>query len=129
MRCLHRSLSAAFLTVTLATLPVATPAVADDDWTVLMMAPDGSWGAATNFSVNRAIATAITNCKAAYQREIGCGAIITTIRAGWSLWEFGVAAKIFWWPKRRWLMRNRPLAIARWSYGGTTCATCRHAGA
>ena len=84
MRCLHRSLSAAFLTVTLATLPVATPAVADDDWTVLMMAPDGSWGAATNFSVNRAIATAITNCKAAYQREIGCGAIITTIRAGWS---------------------------------------------
>ncbi len=85
MRCLHRSLSAAFLTVTLATLPVATPAVADDDWTVLMMAPDGSWGAATNFSVNRAIATAITNCKAAYQREIGCGAIITTIRAGWSL--------------------------------------------
>jgi len=49
------------------------------------MAPDGSWGTATSSSINEAIATAIVNCKIAYQREIGCGGVSTTIRAGWSL--------------------------------------------
>jgi hypothetical protein len=63
---------------------VATPAVADDDWTVLTMAPDGSWGAATSFSINRAIAFAIANCKIAYQRDIGSGAFFTSIQAGYA---------------------------------------------
>ena len=85
MRRLDLALGTASLAVTLATLPVATPAVAADDWTVLTMAPDGSWGTATSFSINEAIAAAIVNCKIAYQHEIGCGAVSTTIRAGWSL--------------------------------------------
>jgi len=84
MRRLHFALSVASLAVTLATSSVATPAVADDDWTVLTMAPDGLWGAATCFSINRAIAFAIANCKIAYQREIGCGAFFTSIQAGYT---------------------------------------------
>jgi hypothetical protein len=57
----------------------------DSDWTVLTMAPDGSWGVAIEPEVNRAIAVAIARCKAMYKKEIGCGAQFTTIRAGWSL--------------------------------------------
>ena len=58
---------------------------ASDDWTVLTMAPDGSWGAATSYPIDQAIAAAIANCRIAYQREIGCGAIFTSIQLGWSL--------------------------------------------
>ena len=85
MRRLHFALGMTPLAITLASSLVATPAVADDDWTVLTMAPDGSWGAATNPTINRAIASAIANCKIEYQREIGCGAYFTSIQAGWSL--------------------------------------------
>ena len=81
MRRLHFTLSATFIATSL----VATPAIADDDWTVLTMAPNGAWGAATSFSINRAIAGAIANCKLEYQREIGCGGMLTSIQAGWSL--------------------------------------------
>ena len=48
MRCLHFTLCVTALAATLATPLTATPAVADDQWTVLTMAPDGSWGAATS---------------------------------------------------------------------------------
>ena len=85
MRRLHFALNVICLALTLATPPMATPAVANDDWTVLTMAPDGSWGAATSFSINRAIAFAIANCKIDHQREIGCGAAFTSIQGGWSL--------------------------------------------
>ena len=85
MRGTHRLLRTVFLAFTIAAPLAATPAVADENWTVLTMAPDGSWGTATSALVNRAIATAIANCRAAHQREIGCGARSTTIQAGWSL--------------------------------------------
>jgi len=84
MRCLHFALGVISLAAALATSPVAAQTLADDDWTVLTMAPDGSWGAATG-PINRAIAFAIANCKIAYQRKIGCGAAFTSIRTGWSL--------------------------------------------
>ena len=42
MRRLRFALSMTALAATLATSVVATPADADDDWTVLTMAPDGS---------------------------------------------------------------------------------------
>ncbi|MPZ56693.1 MAG: hypothetical protein GEU91_09405 [Rhizobiales bacterium] len=61
----------------------------DDDWrndvTVLAIAPDGTWGAATEPSMGRAIKNAIDHCKSKYQRKIGCGHRFTTIRGGWSL--------------------------------------------
>jgi hypothetical protein len=53
--------------------------------TALTMAPDGSWGAATDASVGAAIAAAIAACRKMYQRDIGCGAHFTVMRAGWSL--------------------------------------------
>jgi hypothetical protein len=65
------------------------PVGSDEDWmhhvTVLTIAPDGTWGVATDAFINRAIAGAIADCKRKYQREIGCGHRFTTIRAGWSL--------------------------------------------
>ena len=66
-----------------------TSAATDDDWqkdvTVLTIAPDGTWGAATEGSTGRAITNAIGDCKSRYQREIGCGYQQTSVRAGWSL--------------------------------------------
>ena len=54
------------------------------DFTVLTMF-DEAWGAATDPEINRAIARAIANCKAMSGPELGCGAYLTSIRAGWSL--------------------------------------------
>jgi hypothetical protein len=81
MRRLHFALGVTSLAASL----VTTPTAANDDWTVLTMAPDGSWGAATSSSINRAVAAAIANCKMEYQRKLGCGAFYTSIQAGWSL--------------------------------------------
>lgn len=55
------------------------------DFTVLTVAPDGAWGAATNPQVNRAIHLAIRNCKIMSGAKLGCGAYLTTVRGGWSL--------------------------------------------
>src|SRR5262245_39683246 len=74
------------------TLAIAAPcsAIAQPEFetaptTVLTIAPNGSWGAATDDSIGRAIAAAIARCNGRHQRAIGCGATYTTIRAGWSL--------------------------------------------
>jgi hypothetical protein len=61
------------------------PIVLGDYVTVLTLSRDGSWGTATDTSVSRAIAFAIRDCKAMSQRVLGCGAMFTTVRAGWSL--------------------------------------------
>jgi hypothetical protein len=53
--------------------------------TVLTLAGDGAWGTATEASTGRAIAFAIRDCKAMSQRPLGCGAMFTTIHAGWSV--------------------------------------------
>jgi hypothetical protein len=54
------------------------------DVTVLVIAPDGTWGTATEPSVHQASAKAIANCKSKYRHDIGCGYRSTSIRAGWS---------------------------------------------
>jgi hypothetical protein len=56
-----------------------------DDWTVVTMAPDGSWGSATEPSIGQALAKAIGNCKAMSGKEIGCGALFRAIQGGWVL--------------------------------------------
>ena len=55
------------------------------DVTVLVIAPDGTWGTATELTAGEALAKAIANCKSKYRHEIGCGYRSTFIRAGWSL--------------------------------------------
>jgi hypothetical protein len=62
-----------------------TTDTSEPDWTVLTMAPDGSWGVATEVDSGRAIARAIANCKKMSKKEIGCGASLAATRAGWSL--------------------------------------------
>lgn len=54
-------------------------------WTALAVTPDGSWGAATESDTGKAISNAIANCKKKYLKEIGCGAVIKMVRAGWIL--------------------------------------------
>ena len=69
--------------------PRAQPVAVDSEWmldhTALTLAPDGRWGAATERYVNQAIAGAVANCKAKSAAQLGCGAHLATIRAGWSL--------------------------------------------
>jgi hypothetical protein len=69
--------------------PRAQPQAADTEWmldyTALTLAPDDRWGTATDAYLNQAIAGAIANCKAMSGAQLGCGAYLVTIRAGWSL--------------------------------------------
>jgi len=53
--------------------------------TALVMAPDGSWGAATGDSIGVATAAAMAHCKRMYRKAVGCGAYSTAIQGGWSL--------------------------------------------
>lgn len=53
--------------------------------TVVALAPDGSWGVATEPYANNAIADAIASCKIKYRKEIGCGYMQVAVFAGWSL--------------------------------------------
>ncbi|MEJ0077206.1 MAG: hypothetical protein WDO17_17550 [Alphaproteobacteria bacterium] len=55
------------------------------EWTVLTMAPDGSWGVATDLFINRAIADAIRMCRGMSGAQLGCGAVLVSVQAGWSL--------------------------------------------
>jgi hypothetical protein len=54
-------------------------------WTALTVAPNGSWGAATEPDSGNAISNAIADCKRRYHKKIGCGAVTTMTRAGWIL--------------------------------------------
>lgn len=61
----------------------------ENDWqkdvTVLTIAPDGTWGAATAPSINDAIAHAIGDCQRKHGRQLGCGHQMTFNRGGWSV--------------------------------------------
>jgi hypothetical protein len=54
------------------------------DVTVLVIAPDGTWGTATEPFFDEAFAKAIAGCERKYRHRIGCGYRSTAIRAGWS---------------------------------------------
>jgi hypothetical protein len=57
----------------------------DHPWTVVTIAPDGSWGAASEAYIYQAIAKAVANCRRMSRHAIGCGAQFTVIRAGWTI--------------------------------------------
>lgn len=75
--------------VTLAGTSSSQPARTDADWaqdvTALVIAPDGTWGAATAPLTGLAFAKAVAHCKGKYGSRIGCGYKSTFIHAGWSL--------------------------------------------
>ena len=86
------------------TAPLRNPpllAETDAEWakdvTVLVIAPDGTWGTATEPFGHEAFAKAIAGCKSKYHHGIGCGYRSTAIRAGWTLaircgWESIIVA-------------------------------------
>jgi hypothetical protein len=57
----------------------------EQEWTVVTMARDGSWGVANDASMSRAISAAIRDCRAMSAGQNDCGAEFTTIRKGWTL--------------------------------------------
>jgi hypothetical protein len=64
--------------------PIPAPVIVWGDYfTVVTMAPDGSWGVATELSVGEAIAGAIRRCRAMTRAELGCGAQFRAISDGW----------------------------------------------
>lgn len=60
-----------------------SPTASDHPWTIVTVAPDGSWGAGTKPYIYQAIAEAVSNCKKMYRKNIGCGAQFEAIQAGW----------------------------------------------
>jgi hypothetical protein len=64
---------------------VALPAGAVDwdELTVVTLARDGSWGAATAGSQGQAIAAAVRSCRAKAAAPSDCGAQFITTRGGW----------------------------------------------
>jgi hypothetical protein len=54
-------------------------------YTVLTMAPDGSWGVATSIFIREAITGAMTDCMLMSGRKLGCGYISKAGRGDWVL--------------------------------------------
>jgi hypothetical protein len=84
-------LLAVLAAVTMLAPPAATRTDAsreawEHDWVALTVARNGTWGAATNANLTRAMIQAIRDCmrKSAVTGN-DCGAEITTVRASWSL--------------------------------------------
>jgi hypothetical protein len=57
----------------------------DHPWTVVTVAPDGSWGVGTKPYIYLAIAEAVSSCKRVYRSKVGCGAQLEAVQAGWIL--------------------------------------------
>jgi hypothetical protein len=58
---------------------------AGEDWTVVTVARDGSWGVANASSIGQAIAAAIRSCRAMAGTSSDCGAQFEATRNGWAL--------------------------------------------
>jgi hypothetical protein len=54
-------------------------------WTVVTIAPGGSWGVASEAYIYQAIAKAVSDCRKMSRHAIGCGAQFTVVRAGWTI--------------------------------------------
>ncbi len=74
-----------FLNCPPALAQIALAGTSDRDWTVLTMAPNGSWGTATENTIGDAIAYAIHRCRVMANAKLGCGAYLVSIQNGWSL--------------------------------------------
>ncbi len=77
----------AILAFLLAALLMPTPLAAQHpaEWTVVTLARDGSWGAATVEHYGPALASALRKCEAMSGGRSDCGAEVTAVRNGWTL--------------------------------------------
>jgi len=102
--------------------------LSQDEWTVLTMAPDGSWGVATDLFVNRAVAEAIRMCRARSGKQLGCGAVLTSVQAGWSLGircgEENILAADRYLESAERIAREREMEL-RYDYEEPDLAPCR----
>jgi hypothetical protein len=57
----------------------------DDNWTVVTLARDGSWGVACRSTQAQAIAEAIRSCRAMAGPSSDCGAQFAATRGGWTV--------------------------------------------
>jgi hypothetical protein len=65
-------------------IAAALPAMAwEEDWTVVTISQDGTWGMATADTAGPAIAAAIRNCRAKAPATNDCGAQSRATRRGW----------------------------------------------
>jgi hypothetical protein len=66
-------------------LPVERVTISQEPYSVLTMAPDGSWGVATSIFIGEAITRAMANCRWMSGPKLGCGYTWKAIQAGWVL--------------------------------------------
>ena len=64
---------------------VAQCMASDEDWTVVTLARDGSWGVACRSTQAQAIAEAIQFCRAMAGPSSDCGAQFAATRSGWTV--------------------------------------------
>src|SRR5262245_33976064 len=89
MRYIRNAKLAAVAAMGLVLLPAWREVADGDEWmhdiTVLTLSHEGAWVASTDLHSHTAMAQAIRNCKAMSGAELGCGAYMATVRAGWML--------------------------------------------
>ena len=66
-------------------LPAPLAAQHEQEWTVVTLALDGSWGVGTSEHYGPALASALRKCEAASGGQSDCGAEVTAVRQGWTL--------------------------------------------
>jgi hypothetical protein len=59
------------------------PTASEHPWTMVAVAPDGSWGVGIRHHMYLAIADAVESCKKKQRKSIGCGAQLQAVQAGW----------------------------------------------
>jgi hypothetical protein len=80
----RRSTIVAFLLAALL-WPVPLVAQHEQEWTVVTLARDGSWGVGTSEHYGPALASALRKCEATSGGQSDCGAEVTAVRQGWTL--------------------------------------------
>ena len=68
-----------------AAIPLPATAEPFEEWTVVTLARDGSWGAGTAETQGAAIASALRKCNAMSGQRSDCGAEFTAIKNGWTI--------------------------------------------
>jgi hypothetical protein len=66
-------------------LPVPLAAQHEQEWTVVTLARDGSWGVGTSEYYGPALASALRKCEAMSDGQSDCGAEVTAVRQCWTL--------------------------------------------
>ena len=75
----------AFLLAVALVSPVPLAAQHEQEWTVVTLARDGSWGVGTSEHYGPALASALRKCEATSGGQSDCGAEVTAVRQGWTL--------------------------------------------